>query len=117
MRRCTTIFVMISSFVLARQSLAAVELNQVLSREDPAFRCEMARLTVGRDGMLYLCSGGNDSHVLRLTREGKLKLGSKVVYAAHNATANADGVVATANAHFAHKVTLYDAAFKQTGEA
>lgn len=95
----------------------AVELEQILSREDPAFRCEAARLTVGRDGMVYLSSGGNDSYVLRLSHDGKHKLGSRVVYATGNAAANAKGIIATANAHFAHKVTLYDPAFANTGEA
>src|SRR5262249_58576560 len=86
------------------------------SREHRAFNAANARLSVGRDGMVYLPSGGSpSSYVLRLSRDGKSRFGSVVVYAAHNATANADGAVATANAHFAHKVTLYDRALKQTG--
>jgi outer membrane protein assembly factor BamB len=95
----------------------AVALEQVISCEDPAFGCETARLTVGRDGLVYLCSGGDHSFVLRLSPAGRTKLGSQVVSAAHNATANADGVLATANAHFAHQVTLYSRSFTQTGTA
>ncbi|MBM4069940.1 MAG: WD40 repeat domain-containing protein [Planctomycetes bacterium] len=95
----------------------AVDIVQILSREDPAFRAETARLAVGRDGMIYLISGGNDSYVLRLGHDGKGKFGGKVVYAANSATANSAGVVATANAHFAHKVQLYDLALQQFGES
>jgi outer membrane protein assembly factor BamB len=83
-------------------------LEQVISRENPAFNCPLARLVIGRDGLVYLCSGGNSSYVLRLTRDGRDKFGGTVVYAAANATANADEIVATANGHFAHKVSLYD---------
>jgi hypothetical protein len=95
----------------------AVELEHIVPRKDPAFRCDAARLVVGRDGKAYLCSGGNTSFVLRLARDGSDKFGSPVEYAAHNATANAAGVVATANAHFAHKVTVYGPDFARRGAA
>src|SRR5262249_9499328 len=91
----------------------AAELEQIISRENPAFQPLSARLTVGRDGFVYLCSGGNTSFVLRLRPDGSDKVGGKVVYAAGNATANRDGVLATANAHFAHKVTLYNRDFHE----
>ena len=39
----------------------------------------------------------------------------RVCLAIGNATANADGVVATANAHFAHKVTLYEPSLQVRG--
>ncbi|MFO0841448.1 MAG: PQQ-binding-like beta-propeller repeat protein [Gemmataceae bacterium] len=94
-----------------------VELEQVLSREAPAFRVDSARLAVGRDGQVYLCSGGNKSFVLRLGRDGAAKFGAAVEYAAGNATANGDGVVATANGHFARKVTVYGADFARRGAA
>jgi hypothetical protein len=96
---------------------APVTVEKVLSREHPAFDAATARLTVGRDGMVYLASGRNaDSYVLRVSRDGKDRFGGTVVYALHNATATADGVVATANGHFAHKVALYDRSLKPTGE-
>ncbi len=88
---------------------AEVVLEQILQREHPAFHPAEARLTVGKDGKVYLASGGNaTSFILRLDRDGSNRFGGTGVYAMGNATANADGVVATANAHFAHKVTLYD---------
>jgi hypothetical protein len=94
-----------------------VELEQIISREDPFFRCQEARLVVGRDGKVYLCSGGNRSFVLRLGLDGSGKSGGAVEYAAHSATANRDGVVATANGHFAHKVALYGPDFARGGAA
>jgi outer membrane protein assembly factor BamB len=91
----------------------ATELEQIISRENPAFQPLSARLTVGRDSFVYLCSGGNTSFVLRLRPDGSDKVGGNVVYAAGNATANRDGVLATANAHFAHKITLYGRGFDE----
>ena len=91
----------------------ATELEQIVSRENPAFQAFSARLTVGRDGCVYLCSGGNSSFVLRLRPDGSDKVGGLVVYAAGNATANRDGVLATANAHFAHKIALYSRGFDE----
>src|SRR5262249_56407619 len=96
-------------------AVPAGELEQVISREDPAFNPAAARLTVGRDGMIYLCSPGNNSFVLRLGRDWHDKVGSAVVYAATNATGNADGVVATANGHFAHKGALYNRPMELAG--
>ena len=98
------------------ESAEEIVLEQVISREHAAFRCAPASLNVGRDGMVYLCSGGNPSYVLRVSRDGKQKYGLPIVYAATNATANADGVVASANGHFAHKVTIYDQNLKQIAE-
>jgi hypothetical protein len=92
----------------------AGELKQIISRENPDFEPFSARLTVGRDGFVYLCSGHSDtSFVLRLRPDGSEKIGSKVVYAAGNATANREGIVATANAHFAHKITIYGRGFDE----
>ncbi len=93
-----------------------VLLEQIISREDARFSCAPASLNVGRDGLVYLASGGNTSYVLRLGRDGKGKYGQPIVYAAKNAAANADGVIASANGHFAHKVTIYDRQIQQTTE-
>jgi outer membrane protein assembly factor BamB len=103
--------------MFAVNSATAVEIDQIISREDPAFHCDAARLVVGRDGKVYLCSSGNNSFVLRFARDGSDKFGGAVEYAAQNATANADGVIATANGHFAHKVTVYGPDFARRGEA
>jgi outer membrane protein assembly factor BamB len=96
---------------------APVVLEQIISRENPAFRAE-ASLAAGRDGRVYLTSGSGDaSYVLRLNRDGTGKRGAPVVYAAANATANRDGLIATANGHFAHKVALYEADFSSRAGA
>ncbi|MGD0088869.1 MAG: hypothetical protein ABSE73_03015 [Planctomycetota bacterium] len=58
----------------------------------------------------------NAGFALRVSLDGKEKYGRNIVYASANVTANADGVVASANGHFAHKVTLYSPALDRTGE-
>jgi outer membrane protein assembly factor BamB len=96
---------------------AAVKLEQIVSREDVHFNCRSAVMTAGRDGKLYFSCVGHDlGFVLRASLDGKEKYGKKIVYAIANVTANADGVVASANGHFAHKVTLYDKELEQTGQ-
>lgn len=91
-----------------------IVLEQILSRENPHFSAD-APMTVGRDGRVYLASGGNHSYVLRFERDGGGKAGGPVAYACANATANAQGTIATASGHFAHKVTLYDAGYREIG--
>lgn len=93
---------------------ADVTLEQVISRESPLFRCQLARMAVGRDGFVYLTDDkGGKGFCLRLSRDGKQKLGGEVIYAIHNATANAAGVIATANAHFNHSLNFYDSKFQK----
>jgi hypothetical protein len=89
-----------------------ITVEQIISRENPDFSVD-APMTVGRDGRVYLASGGNHSFVLRLDRDGGGKSGGPVTYACANATANAQGILATASGHFAHKVTLYDRDFRE----
>src|SRR5579859_499923 len=89
-----------------------ITVEQIISRENPDFSVD-APLTVGRDGRVYLASGGNRSFVLRFDPDGGAKSGGPVTYACANATANAQGILATASGHFAHKVTLYDREFRE----
>jgi outer membrane protein assembly factor BamB len=89
-----------------------VSVEQIISRENPDFSVD-APLTVGRDGRIYLASGGNHSYVLRFERDGSGKAGGPVTYACANATANAQGIIAAACGHFAHKVTIYDREFRE----
>lgn len=95
----------------------ALDFEQIISREHPAFRCENSRLNVGRDGNLYWVSGGSESYLLRTKADGTEPLGGPVVYAARGCAANRDGITATANAHFAHAVNFYDARFNRVGTA
>jgi hypothetical protein len=73
---------------------------------------QSARISVGRDGRVYLWS---DKYVLRVNRDGTGKLGGEVTYALTAATANADGVIATGNAHFNHSVNLWSPKFERLG--
>ena len=70
-------------------------------------------MTVGRDGNVYLISATHASgYVLRVSPDGKAKLGGDVVSnGLTTATANAAGLIATANAHFTHAVNIYDKDF------
>lgn len=94
--------------------LRAVTLEQVVSHENPAFHNKDARLTVGKDGLVYVANGGNPSgYVLRLTREGTLKTGGAIPYCTSNLAVNAEGTLAVAAGHFTHSILLYDPQFKQ----
>ncbi len=96
-------------------AVAALKLQQIISREDPLFNCARASLTIGRDGMVYLTSAGQDSgYILRVSRDGKDKLGGASLPAIHNATAGAGGLIAAAHAHFSHQAAIYDKQFQKT---
>ena len=87
MRRLLVAAFILTSFVF---SASAVTLEQIISREDPTFNCQQAAMAFGRDGMVYLASSGNNSYALRMAPDGKNKMGSAIVYAVSNGTANAD---------------------------
>ena len=53
---------------------------------------------------------------MRMTPEGKEKVGSGVTYAAMVAAANAQGVMAVNSGHFAHRITIYDKKFSGIAE-
>lgn len=113
MKHCVAIL-FVSVVLAANLSAAEVLLEQVISHESPLFRCRQARMGVGRDGFVYLTDDqGGKGFCLRLSRDGRQKLGSEVVYAIFNATANANGVIATANAHFNHSLNIYDSGFQK----
>src|SRR5688572_10365620 len=78
-------------------SLLAATVEQLISYEDPRFRCATARLSVGRDGHVYVSSG--DRYVLRLGLDGKRMSGADGGHALQNVAVKKDGVIATANAH------------------
>jgi hypothetical protein len=101
---------------LGGMARAEVKLERIISREHPFFDTGRSRLVVGRDGMVYLCSGAS-GFLLRMTPSGQQRRGSPVIYAAANATANAAGTIAIANGHFAHQVTLYSREFQKSGTA
>jgi outer membrane protein assembly factor BamB len=96
--------------------LPAAELERVISHENPLFQPEVARLMVGRDGVVYLAQPGKSSRpygfVLRMSRRGLEKFGAEFPFG-DVATANKDGVVAmTHPAYGGHRIALYDARFR-----
>lgn len=102
------------SFLATALSLQAVTVEQIVSREDPKFDCAKARMTVGRDGNVYLnCSPHDAAYILRVSRDGTERRGGDAVYAMANATANAQGIIASANSHFNHSVNFYDRNFNR----
>ena len=52
---------------------------------------------------------------LRVDLDGALQAGGVLTNSPYNATANAQGIMATSNTHFARKVTLWDANFNIVG--
>lgn len=116
MTRCTVILFLVVVVAGSSAPLSGAALEQLISRENPAFQAASARLAVGRDGMVYLCGRGNNSFVLRMNRDGQEKvgqlLGNQVV---RHAVANRDGVMALAVAHFSHKIGVLDGKFEPIG--
>jgi len=88
------------------------------SGEPPAFNCQTATMTLGRDGKVYMTClvpkepGG---FVMRLDLDGRERVGGVLTTQVFNATANAQGFMATSNPHFARKVTLWDPGFNVVG--
>ncbi len=100
--------------ILAAIATSAATLVQVVSHENPLFHTEggAARLTVGRDGLVYVYHGGNPSgYVLRLGRDGGGKTGGILMYCVGALAANADGILVSADAHFTHSMNLLDRGF------
>jgi hypothetical protein len=112
-------FVLAAGWFVAAAALAFAPvrgevLETIVSREAPTFDCLQAVMTVGRDGNVYLSSVVRDGgFILRISRDGGRRFGGDAVYAMANATANAAGIIASANAHFNHSVNLYDDRMKR----
>ena len=92
----------------------AVTLQQVLSRENSAFSLTTPIVNVGLDGNVYLAYGveGGDSYVMRLSPTGANKTGAMInTEDATGVAANANGIIATSHAHFAHCVNILNSQF------
>lgn len=93
-----------------------VVLEQVVSRHDPALNVAQARLAIGLDGNLYLGSPhGGGGYVLRISPDGGTRIGGKVGYSLTAVAANKDGIVATSEAHFAHRTAFWSKDFSPLG--
>ena len=93
----------------------AVTLQQVVSRENSEFLLTTPIMNVGEDGRVYLGNwdqGQGNSYTMHINTDGTGKLGSVLgTEAQSSVAANANGIIATAHAHFAHCVNLYDSNF------
>ena len=93
-----------------------VLLEQVVSRQDPALNVAQARLAVGLDGNIYLGSPhGSGGYVLRVSADGQSRTGGKVGYSLTALAVNRDGIVATSEAHFAHRTAFWGKDFADLG--
>lgn len=119
MRVCVTLILLGAGWLgLAHSAMAAepVVLEQIVSRHDPHFQIAAARMTVGRDGNIYLGNGASDGgYVLRVSPDGKERLGGTVGYALTSVAAGKDGTLATAEAHFSHRVAFWGRDFSSLG--
>jgi len=98
------------------QAAEQVMLEQIVSRHDPHFNVATARLTVGRDGNIYLGNGSpQGGYVLRVSPDGGTRLGGTVGYAFTSVAAGKDGTVATSEAHFSHRVAFWGRDFSTIG--
>lgn len=93
-----------------------VVLEQVVSRHDPHFDVARSRLAVGRDGNVYLGNGhGHGGYVLRVSPDGTETRGGPVGHSFTAVAVGKDGTIATAEAHFAHRVALWGPDFAPLG--
>lgn len=99
-----------------RVSVGLRTIEQVVSRYHPVFDVPTLRMGFGRDGYVYLVVGGRpDGRALRLKPDGSEQTFARVGYAAQGITADAQGVIATADAHFPHRITFWDVHFNELG--
>ena len=92
-------------------------IEQVISREDPSFRCATARMQVGLDGNVYLASNvGESSCGLRVDLEGNQKLSGSLLPSPEAIAANPQGLIGVANCHFQKSIVIYDHEFTQLAE-
>jgi hypothetical protein len=109
--------VVLCAAVLRPAAALAVELRQIISREHPVFVGTGQGLAVNGGNAYFYSSAQGKGYVLRVSLDGKSRFGGETVYAITGIAANARGVVATSNAHFAKSVNLYGPQFESLGKA
>ena len=101
---------------VSTEGVEPVVLTQVVSRHDPHFDVARSRMSIGRDGYVYLVNGGgNGGYVLRVSPDGRDRFGGTVGYSAQSVAADRNGTVATAEAHFAHRAAFWGKRFAALG--
>ncbi|MFN4226668.1 MAG: hypothetical protein ACK4F0_00810 [Candidatus Ratteibacteria bacterium] len=95
-------------------------IEKIISREHPFFNIRNTSFTIGKDGNIYFFNSISekwDGFIYRVNRDGSEKLGINVGYGGSvNVTANSEGFIAEASAHFRHCITIYDKNFKKLYE-
>ena len=110
--RSVAVFLKSAFFLIIASPLLAGTLESFQSLEDPRFDPARAVMNVGQDGRVYFTSSiGRPGYVLAMDRDGSNRTDGDTVYALRQVTANADGLIATANAHFSHSVNVYSPDF------
>lgn len=117
MARSAFAFVVLCAALLRPAASQAVELRQIISREHPVFVGTGQGLAVSGGHAYFHSSAQGKGYVLRVSLDGKSRFGGETVYAITGIAANAKGVVATSNAHFAKTVNLYGPQFESLGKA
>jgi outer membrane protein assembly factor BamB len=116
MRFAFALFIVALAPGASARSDTPVVLEQVVSRHDPALNVAQCRLAVGLDGNIYLASPhARGGYVLRVSPDGRVLGGGKVGYSLTAVAANRDGIVATAEAHFAHRTAFWAKDFSSLG--
>jgi hypothetical protein len=101
-----------TAWILTWCCFTASEATSHPGQQKPVFKNEAATIRLGLDGRVYLSSG---TLFLRCNRDGDDLVAAPPGSSVINATANADGIIAAAYAHFAKNVTLYDPGFNVLG--
>ena len=106
MRRITVLLMIcaVCTLFVTAINLSAVDLEQFISREDARFNIAGGYMSVGSDGNVYIAS--ND-YMQRISPDGKERKGGTIVYSTMNAAANKNGIMASANSHFARAINFY----------
>lgn len=95
-----------------------VNLDQIISHENPEFDCADAIMNLGADGNVYVANSGNpNGYVIRTTIDGKDKFGGEIHYANCGVVVDANGVAAVGSEHFAHQVQFFDKQFHHYADA
>ncbi len=99
-------------YQMGGQSVAQpIVLEKTISREHAMFDGAGKRMSVGRDGRVYIVNG--DGYWMRLNRDGSNKMGLKTQIAGHYAAANERGQIAVGFG--GSGVNTYDANLRLTG--
>ena len=104
---------MLTGMYCASPARAQSPLQQVVSRENTDFSLTAMAMNVGEDGNVYVGNpAGGSSYIMRVSPTGTPKAGSVLnTEALSSVAANSNGIIATAHAHFAHCVNIYNSSF------